>query len=321
MRKRVYLFENRIVKIAYVLCVLLVGVAYLMAQYIILAEAVDALFVFISSAMAIFLALRSGSLTIAIKKTALLLSDDVNENTYSPDEFWGDINRVLSNKLAITTGLAFAAYHVFNRISMGIWMDEPPIMILFLLMSFFANFITGCVLYSLAYLMVVMMKWINHMRFDGWHSRSEEIMQIRNLKFDIIITGMIYVSITLSTTGLSLIPIGEFIYGYTVFAILVVMVAFLLPEMNIYRKLRVAKNSVIHDLDRRIKVVYNAMIDEDDLNKKKEYFEAVKDLFEARRLIREKFQDQGFANVLAGFVPIIAAAVAPGLIQILIDLL
>lgn len=318
MKDYKYIFKNKKVVGILFLCLFAASSLYVFTEWYYNHKIADSIFVAMLLFASYFLVKRLGKLLEHLSNTGPVFYIDnfgiSSEHKDSLHALEADIRKIFSNRNSILVGLFFALLFISGILYLGIWSENSIVQLSLVLFLGVINFITGCGIYSLLNFLLLIHKWISTMSIDIWQIQSESISYIRAFRDKAVNTISIYVSICLSSIVFSVIQVSSFFIWYTLFAIMLLAIAFFLPEIEIRRRTTKEQEKVIRDFDKKIKEEYEKILHAQEINLKH-----ITELFSIREKFCNIFKENSIHTTVSSFLSVVLITAFPVLLQILLE--
>lgn len=299
------------------------GFSYLIAQWIYKKTIIDSIFIGLLLSSTIFLILNTKRIAGYFRLNGLQFylklygrkNFDLIERKFQKDS-----KNILDNYLSVIFGFIFSSGYMVYLIYMNYWNDHIVIKAIFLAYLFFVSFFVGIAIFSLIQLLTMMYQWCSDVQVEIWEVNNESVLFIRNLRNKILTTISIYTSVTIGSvlTG-SVIQKNWMLLAFTIFALALNVLVYILPELIIYRKFSEVKEKFIQDVNEQINfecklALENAKTNNDALN-----IEKIESLFSLREKAIAAGSQQFEINKIISFTSYIIITIAPMILQKILE--
>ncbi|MBN1184237.1 MAG: hypothetical protein JXB49_18250, partial [Bacteroidales bacterium] len=225
------------------------GIIYILYQFYLLKSIYDSLFIGL---------LYGGSfiLLIGIKWIQVYFDDkistfysnlDVDTNLNS-GIFESLTKKIFRNPLTIIAGIGYGIAIGCVPILLNIWENSIVLNILLSLFLFIVNFLTGASLFSLIMLFVFLYKTSSFLKIGLYNRYNTSTNFITDLSKRASIIASFYIAFSITSIYFSELPINSLTIGYSIFAAIIILIAYIVPMIPIRNKLQIQKKETIEKL-------------------------------------------------------------------------
>lgn len=231
---------------------LVVGLAYVMVQWIRLGAVADKWFVALLLVATAFLIERIRHVYQAsrVKAPAFFLGQGTTEEATSAraksQEF---LNRIFDSGTMTAAGLIYGSCVAGAVAGLRVWPQDSVIRWMLVAFLFVVNVSTGAGMYGMIRFFVEFYKVRDLIHVDLWQRHTASATFINWFRTQIAWLATIYVMLAQFSILLSVIPVGTMITGYAIFASLVIVSGFVLPGILMSQRLRSHKKKALEKLD------------------------------------------------------------------------
>jgi len=257
-----FLVKKEFIRI-YSILLVLIGLAYILAQNFKSKEILDATFVGL---------LLGGSFILIFGAFWIhnFFKTQINEfefqiiksNGEQKTNFYLSLSKIFSRK-SIIVGVFYGLSVGCMSFIYDLWPNETLLKLLLVLFLFIVNFLTGIALTTLFRIFQFLYfsaKCIEFNLYDVKHLTKF----ITTLSKSASIIAAFYVFFSIMSIYFSILPLDFLTIGYSVFATLVIISAYIIPIIPINNKTKQLKNDVLKTISTEIQSEFNLVIDDID---------------------------------------------------------
>lgn len=175
--------------------------------------------------------------------------------------YQSDLNAIFNKKYSALFGLMFSLTFAFAIWYLKVWAEDTLLRMLFISFLIFVNFCTGTAIYALSRFFKICYNWSSNIKIEFWQKETETIIFIRKLRNKVLTSMSVYISLCLSSILFSNIKINSLFFLYTFFSVILVSLAYFIPEIPIKTKTSKIKDKMIRDINHQVSVEYKNAFD------------------------------------------------------------
>lgn len=192
-------------------------------------------------------------------------------------------------KTSLISGIFYGTVVSASVFVLEIWPSNLVVALLLASFMWSVNFVTGVSFVSLYKSMVLIWRLRDHIQISIWHRRNRSTEFVDKLRSKIAVVASGYTAVSLTSIIFSEFPSGYIVYGYSIFAGLILVVVYVLPGICIQRRIEALNwrnkehiDSLIH---REFKIMISKYENKEDGNSKKKEFDTIEALMKLRKNI------------------------------------
>lgn len=244
----------------YSLVVLLLGMTYIVYQYEVQNEILDAPFIGL---------LLGGTLAllIGVKWIQTYLRDFSHEFVSTLEGISdSDLSKLYSstfaNKYILLFSVGYALLVASSVIIMGIWSEDSILQTLIISFLFVINFLTGAALFSLFRLFVLLYRTSKKAVVKVYDRTNITVRYVTELSKRASIICALYVAFSMSSLHFSLYPINALVISYSIFAATMIVLAYLIPMIPIRNSLQKKKQDLKNEISQLLQHEFESLVNE-----------------------------------------------------------
>ena len=144
----------------------------------------------------------------------------------------------------------------------GVWTDQIFLRSLLFVFLFVVNFVTGIGFYGLIMFFMTAWKIGKLVKIDLWQRDNPSTVFLRRITHSTAIIASIYVCICISSILFSVFPIDSLTIGYSVFAGVIILACFIIPEIPVRKKIVDEKRLTLMDLNNQLQLEFKKSLEE-----------------------------------------------------------
>lgn len=300
---------------------LLLGVSYVVAQWLRIGRIADGLFVSL-------LVVATFSLSASVRRAIgqlqaegvgalLYLRQTSEQSTAREVEIF--LRELLDLNRAIAVGATYGLVVGAAVPVLGVWGEEPVLAVLLAAFLFIVNVATGVGLLGLLQFFLAAIRLGRTMRIDLWQVDNPATTFVVGATRRVAIMTALYAAVCNSSVLFSLLPINGYIIGYFVFSGLVLVSSIAVPVLPIVKRLEAAKRKVLADFDRRLFVTFSHSLGDLTGESIEVDFESLKTLLDLREQIRRQETWPFRLQAVFAALSVMLLSAIPVVLQVVID--
>jgi hypothetical protein len=244
--------------------------------------------------------------------------DDSKKHTVN--DFEKLTKKIFKNPLTIIAGVIYGLSVGSVPFLLKIWSEHFELNILLSLFLFIVNFLTGTALFSLVMLFFFLYKTSNHLVIGLYDRYNPASNFITDLSKRASIVASFYIAFSITSIYFSELPINKLTIGYSIFAGIIIIIAYLLPMIPIRNKIQLLKREAVVEISGHIQkelenLLKNARL-EKDIN-----IERYDSLIELRTKLSDLQSSPIGMKAIWNSIYIILITLLPVIIQVVLEII
>jgi hypothetical protein len=233
----------------YSITLILVGLIYIIIQYLEYNQIRDSLFIgllFGGSFILLF-----GIIWIQryfIDKLDLFYFNLEKSKNITYVEFEKLINRIFNNPFVLIAGIFYGILVGCVPFILGIWNNNLLLKILLAIFLLIVNFLTGASLFSLIMLYFFLFRTSDFITVSLYGGNNTSSGFITDLSKRASIIASLYIAFCVTSIYFSELPINSLTIGYSIFAGMIILTAYIIPMIPIRNKILTQKKTLMNEL-------------------------------------------------------------------------
>lgn len=186
---------------------------------------------------------------------------DYKEMTQIAKEF---IRSIFNNAYMTLSGCVYGLIISLAVYSLNVWQQHQSLNIFLSLFIFTINFVTGLGFYGLIVFFKKSVMLSKIIKVDLWQTENPSTVFLRKLTVRTAMLASFYICICIGSIYFSILPLGSLTIGYSIFSGVIIVIAFILPEIPILKKVAESRSKVLAELNNQIQIEFKRAFGKDN---------------------------------------------------------
>lgn len=298
---------------------ILATIIYITVQIILTGGLRDGVFDGLLLVATLFLIVRMDSLRSEFKNSSDAFYINLYKKNNALENRDDDVKKIFYNRSFKIWGYIYGILVGFFVFIININYLSWSINLCLCVYLFFMNYFTGVAVAKLFQYFKISKKWTSNISFSMPSCENFEIGYIRKIRNKVLFIAIVYCFFSQVSIIFSSIHINSLIYFYAGFSVLLVLSIVFYSEAQISRLKKQSFNSYMDVFNKKISEFYNEIFEKKDLSITPEDMDRIHTLLELKENFVTSYNMKFDFNVLWSSCGLIFTAIAPVLLQFLIE--
>lgn len=245
----------------YSISLVLLGIVYILVQYAIYDKIVDSLFIGLLFGSSFILLFGIKWIQRFFKDRVILFYNNLDKGlVLEKSDFEKLTRKIFKNPFVIVSGIVYGIAIGCAPFILNVWSDSLTLKLLLSLFLFIVNFLTGASLYSLFMLFVFLYKTSSFLSISLYNRINPASDFVADLSSRASIIASFYIAFSITSIYFSELPINTMTIGYSFFAVIVILVAYIFPMIPISNKIQIQKRSLLNEISSLLQKELNKLV-------------------------------------------------------------
>ena len=248
----------------YSICLILIGLVYILIQYIYFSRIKDSLFVGLLFGGSFILLFGIKWIQGYFKENIKTFYDSLDKfKKLGNTHFTSLTKKIFKNPLVIFSGIIYGLLIGYVPFLLNIWDDATALKYLLSVFLFVVNFLTGASLFSLIMVFLFLYNISDYLIIKLYDRNNTASNLITDLSKRASLIASFYIAFSITSIYFSELPFNAYIIGYSIFAGIIILIAYIVPMIPIRNKIQIQKSLLLSEISSLIqkeldKIVVNA---------------------------------------------------------------
>ncbi|MCR9253704.1 MAG: hypothetical protein NXI20_25035 [bacterium] len=244
----------------YLLTLLSVGILYIVWQNIKTQNIKDSLFIGLLFGGTLVLILGINWIYLYFKSKLNSLYESLASKKMDYESFFDLSNRIFTNHSNIIAGIIYGFLIGLSPFYLNTWEEHLQLRIILSVFLFIVNFLTGCAFISLINLFIFSYKIGNFIKVELYDRSDLSAQFVLNISKWSSLIAAIYISFCICSIYFSVLPIGGYTIGYSIFSGIIIVVAYIFPMVPIRNAIADKKKEAIQNFSKKLQHEYDQIM-------------------------------------------------------------
>jgi hypothetical protein len=260
-----WFFDKMAVVIAMIIIGLIIGLSYLAIEWTCTGHIQDGLFIgLLLGATLLLLQGMRAIFRYVVNNIIAFFAFALEKKNYEEISARSKVycHDIFNSRNMILSGILYGLVVGSSIFFMNIWKEEGLLKIFLFLFLFIINFVTGIGFYGMVKFFVNSWKIGKFVKVDLWQRVNPTMSFFQRVKRDTALIAIAYISICISSIFFSGLRYESLSIGYSIFAGIVVLLVFVLPEIPIRKKIMFSKKKALAAINNQLQSEFQQALDE-----------------------------------------------------------
>ncbi|SEQ03399.1 hypothetical protein SAMN05421824_0979 [Hyunsoonleella jejuensis] len=260
-----WILSKRGFNIFYLTILILSGSVYTVSQYLINNEIIDSIFVGLLLGGTFVLILGISSIKKFMSNNASSFAEELND--FDKDYLKSLFVKVFNNPFWIYVAIIYGVMVGITPFIFGLWDENFILKFQLSVFLFIVNFLTGASLFALSMLFVLLYKASKKINAKIYDRTNIAVKFVVTLSQMASVIASFYVAFSIGSIYFSQIPYNTLVIGYSLFAALIILLAYIIPMIPIRNKIQHQKRDLKDEIAQLLQIEIDGLLNKAKMDK------------------------------------------------------